>query len=198
MALTPPRVARRRHDPEALWPDARTSKATRDASASIVYLTCIVAFIIVAMLVSFLNKFTNDFGLGKNGDFEIHLMQFPGAARGHRLTGRDLPEHRRLARQRALDLGQDVEHAARPRLRLLLLVPVPLAPAQPEPELLRPSSRVALWLTKPPRWSLASTFRSLGLTRASSCLSAGQLLARRRVVAAPCRLEHAGLERDFT
>jgi hypothetical protein len=44
----------------------------------IVYLTCIVAFIIVAMLVSFLNKFTNDFGLGKNGDVEIHLMQFLG------------------------------------------------------------------------------------------------------------------------
>ena len=44
----------------------------------IVYLTCIVAFVIVAMLTSFLNKFTNDFGLGKNGDFEIHFMQFLG------------------------------------------------------------------------------------------------------------------------
>jgi CubicO group peptidase (beta-lactamase class C family) len=44
----------------------------------IVYLTCLVAFSILAMLVSFLNKFTNDFGLGKNGDVEIHLMQFLG------------------------------------------------------------------------------------------------------------------------
>jgi CubicO group peptidase (beta-lactamase class C family) len=44
----------------------------------LVYATCIVAFIIVAMLASFLNKFTNDFGLGKNGDVEIHCMQFLG------------------------------------------------------------------------------------------------------------------------
>jgi CubicO group peptidase (beta-lactamase class C family) len=44
----------------------------------LVYVTCIVAFVIVAMLTSFLNKFTNDFGLGKNGDFEIHCMQFLG------------------------------------------------------------------------------------------------------------------------
>lgn len=44
----------------------------------IVYIACILSFVVVAMLASFLNKFTNDFGLGKNGDLEIHFMQFLG------------------------------------------------------------------------------------------------------------------------
>jgi hypothetical protein len=48
----------------------------------IVHLACILCFVIVAMLASFLNKFTNDFGLGKNGDFNIHFMQFLGLLTG--------------------------------------------------------------------------------------------------------------------
>ena len=46
------------------------------------YLACILCFVIVALLASFLNKFTNDFGLGKNGDFNIHFMQFLGLLTG--------------------------------------------------------------------------------------------------------------------
>jgi len=48
----------------------------------IVHLACILCFVVVAMLASFLNKFTNDFGLGKNGDFNIHFMQFLGLLTG--------------------------------------------------------------------------------------------------------------------
>jgi CubicO group peptidase (beta-lactamase class C family) len=44
----------------------------------IVHLACVLCFVVVAMLASFLNKFTNDFGLGDNGDVEIHVMQFLG------------------------------------------------------------------------------------------------------------------------
>ncbi|HZS59376.1 MAG TPA: serine hydrolase domain-containing protein, partial [Gemmatimonadaceae bacterium] len=48
----------------------------------LVYAACILCFIVLAMLASFLNKFTNDFGLGKNGDFNIHCMQILGILTG--------------------------------------------------------------------------------------------------------------------
>jgi CubicO group peptidase (beta-lactamase class C family) len=48
----------------------------------IAYASCIACFVVLAMLASFLNKFTNDFGLGKNGDLEIHVMQFLGLLTG--------------------------------------------------------------------------------------------------------------------
>jgi hypothetical protein len=48
----------------------------------VVYAACILCFVVIAMLASFLNKFSNDFGLGKNGDFNIHLMQLFGILTG--------------------------------------------------------------------------------------------------------------------
>jgi CubicO group peptidase (beta-lactamase class C family) len=55
----------------ALDPDARRLRL-------IVRVVCLVCLAVLAMIAMFANRFTNDFGLGKRGDAEIHGMQLLG------------------------------------------------------------------------------------------------------------------------
>jgi CubicO group peptidase (beta-lactamase class C family) len=59
----------------SLDPDARRLRM-------LVRATCIGSFVILLMLATFINRFTNDFGLGPHGDAEIHFMQFLGVLVG--------------------------------------------------------------------------------------------------------------------
>jgi hypothetical protein len=59
----------------ALDPDARRLRR-------IIHVACLLCIAVVAMLAVFAKRFTDDFGLGKNGDVEIHLMQLLGLLAG--------------------------------------------------------------------------------------------------------------------
>jgi len=81
MALTllgwPVAAMIRKHYGQTLSMDADARRLRLLVRAS-----CILSFVVLAMLAMFANKFTNDFGLGAHGDAEIHFMQFLGALIG--------------------------------------------------------------------------------------------------------------------